>query len=93
MEITGARTHRYIERWYCFQIVIEHIGLGLNDQFKRSILAQEVGRQHLNRGLRATRTNGADRVRKMPCPAVREIIAIERLVRDGSADPKGEGRE
>ena len=78
MEIARARPHREIERGHGFQIVVEHVGLGRDHDLQRAVLAQEVGRQHLDGGLRATLADGADGVGEMLGAAVGEIVAVNR---------------
>ena len=78
MEIARAWPDRQIKRRDGFQIVIEHIGLCFDHNFQRALLAQEIGRKHLDRGLRAALADGADGVGEMPRATVGEIVAIDR---------------
>ena len=52
VEVAGARPHRQIVRRHGFEIVVEDVGLGRDDDLQRAVLAQEVGRQDLDRGRR-----------------------------------------
>ena len=90
MEIARARPHREIARRHGFQIVVEHVGLGLRDHFQRAFLAQEVRRQDFDRRGRAARTDGADGLRKMLGAAIGEIVAIDRGDHD-MGEPELEG--
>ena len=91
MEIARARTHAEIARRHGLQIVVEDVGLGRDHDFERAVLAQEIGRQDLDRGGRASRADGADGLREMLGAAVGEIVAIDRGDHD-MGEPELEGR-
>ncbi len=48
VEIAGAGPHRQIFRGHRLQIVVEHVGPGRDHDLQRAVLAQEIGRQHLD---------------------------------------------
>src|SRR3954452_7220592 len=78
MEIAGARPHLAIEPRHGFEIVVEDIRLGRDDHLDRTVLAQKIRYQHLNR---RGRRGGADRGNsqsEMPGTAVVEIVTIDR---------------
>ncbi len=77
-EVARARPHREIFRRHGLEIVVEHVGPRRDHRLDRAVLAQEVGRQHLDRGRRAARADGADHRREMRRPAVVEIVAVDR---------------
>ena len=78
MKIARARPDCQIERRDGFQIVIEYVGLSLDNNFQRAVLAQKIRREHLNCRLWAACTDSADGVGKMLRPTVGEVIAIDR---------------
>ena len=65
-------------RRHGFEIVVEDVGPGRDHLFERAVLAQEIGRQHFDRGCRAACADGADGLREMLRAAVVEIVAIDR---------------
>ena len=77
-EVARARPHREIFRRHGFEIVVEHVGPRRDHGLDRAVLAQEIGRQHLDRGLRAARADGADDCGEMRRAAVGEIVAVDR---------------
>ncbi len=77
MEIARARPHREVERGHGFQIMVEHVGLGFDHFFERAVLAQEIGGEHLDGGLRTAGADGAHGVGKMRSAAVGEIVAVD----------------
>ena len=77
-EIARARPHRQIERRHGFEIVVEHVGPRRDHLLDRAVLAEEIRRQHLDRGGGAARADGADGLREMLRAAVGEIVAIDR---------------
>jgi hypothetical protein len=91
VEIARARPHREIARRHGFQIVVEHVGFCCRDHLQRAFLAQEVGRQDFDGRGRATRADGANRLRKMLRAAVGEIVAVDRG-NDHMGEPELEGR-
>ncbi len=60
MKVASAGTNFQIQARHCFEIVIEDIGPGFDDNFERGVLAKEIGRQHFDRGLGRRGANGAD---------------------------------
>lgn len=49
MEVARAGTDRQITRRHGFEVVVEHVGLGRDDDFEGARLAQEVRRQDFDR--------------------------------------------
>ena len=78
MEIARARPHGEILRRHGFEIVVEHVGLGGDDDFERAVLAQEIRRQDFDGGPRRVRADGADGLREMLSSAVGKIVAVDR---------------
>ena len=76
--IARARPHREIEPRHGFEIVIEHVGRRLHHRFDRALLAQEIGRQNLDRRVGRRRADGAHGSREMRRTAVVEIVAVDR---------------
>ena len=77
-EVARARPHGEIFRRHGLEIVVEHVGPRRHHGLDRAVLAQEVGREHLDRGRRAARADGADHRREVPRTAVVEIVAVDR---------------
>ncbi len=94
-EVARARPDRQIERRHGLEIVVEDVGPRLDDDVKRAVLAQEVRRQHLDRGSGRGGADGADHRGEMRRAAVRQIVAIDRgdddmletQLGDGVGDP------
>src|SRR5690606_4946747 len=78
VEIAGAGTDREVFRRHGFEIVVEDVGLGGDDDLKRAFLAQEVRRQDLDGGARVAGADGEDHVGEMPGTAIGQIVAIDR---------------
>ena len=80
-----------------FQVVVEHVGPGVGDNFHGAWLAQEVGCQNLDRGVRGGGAQRADGRREMAGTAVGQVVAIHRGDDDmlqaepghGVGDPRG----
>ena len=79
MKIARPRPHVEISRRHGFQIVVEHIGFCRDDDFERAVLAKEVGRQNLDGGIRASRADGSDGLRKMFGAAIGEVVTVDVL--------------
>jgi len=77
MKIARAGTNGQIFRGHRLQIVIEDVRPGGDHHLQRPVLAQEIGRQHFDCGLRRRGADGADRLRKMFGAAVAEVVAID----------------
>ena len=77
-EVARARPHHEIFRRHRLEIVVEHVGSRVDHDLDRAVLAQEVGRQHLDRGARIARSDRPDGVREMLRAAVVKIVAIDR---------------
>jgi len=58
--------------------MIEHVGRGTNHGLDRPLLAQEVGREHFDRGRAALRADRADHAAKCPAPPSSRFIAVDR---------------
>ena len=78
MEIAGARPHLGIETGYRFEVVVEHVRLGSDDGFERSLLAQKIGGQNLDCRARSSCADGCDSPGELPGPAIIEVVAIDR---------------
>ena len=70
VEVARAWADGQIKPWHGFQIVIENIGLGADDNFQRAIFAQEVGGQNFHRRAGRRLANSINRVGEMLRPAV-----------------------
>ena len=70
MEVARAGTHRDVKRGHGFEVVVEDVGLGGHDLFKRALLAQEIRRQDFNGRAGAGRADGADHIGEMLRAAV-----------------------
>ena len=77
-EIARARPHRQVVRRHGFEIVVEDVGPRRDDDLRGAVLAQEIRRQHFDRGRRAARADGADHRGEMRGAAVGEIVAVDR---------------
>ena len=78
MEIARARPHGQIARRHRFEIVVEDVGLRRDDRLDRAVLAQEIGREHLDRRGRAARADRADGCAKCCAPPSAKIVAVDR---------------
>ena len=78
VEVARARPHGEVFRRHRLEIVVEHVGTRGDDGLQRPVLAQEVGRQHLDRGAGRARADGADDVGEVPAAAVRQVVAVDR---------------
>src|ERR1700704_883885 len=82
MEVPRAWAYRQIERWHSFQIVVEDVRLGVNDDFQCAVLAQKVGRQDLDGRLGTTLADRPNGVGKMAGSTIGQIVAINRRNND-----------
>ena len=89
--IARAGADRGIESRHGFKIVVEDIRARRRDQAPRRALAQEIGGQHLDRGVRRAGANGADHGGEMRRAAIGEIVAIDRGD-DDMAEPEPHDR-
>src|SRR5207237_4405959 len=78
MEVARAGTDVEIARRHGLKIVVEHVRLCRHNRFQRAVLAQEVWRQDLDAGARASFSDRPDGLRKMLRTAIGEIVAIDR---------------
>lgn len=78
MEVACARPHHKVPGCNGFEVVVEHVRTRRHDPFQRSLLAKEVGGQHLDRRVRRASADGPDHGCKMGATAVREIITVDR---------------
>src|SRR5436190_23595750 len=78
MEVARAGTDVEIARRHGLKIVVEHVGLCRHNRFQSAVLAQEVWRQELDAGARASFSDRPDGLRKMLRTAIGEIVAIDR---------------
>ena len=89
--VSRTRTDRRVEPRHRFQIVVEHVRMRRHDDLGRPILAQKVRRQHLDRGGRGRRPDGADDGGNMRRTAVRQVIAVDRGDHDMAQPEPGHG--
>ena len=71
--------------------MVEDVGLGGDDRLQRARLAQEIRRQNLDRRRWLAARIAAMTSREMPCPAVGEIVAIDRGDDDMGEPELGDG--
>ena len=76
--IARARANGEIEPRHGFQIVVEHVRLGVDDLLGRARLAQEVRRQDLDRSVRRGGADGLDHINEMLGAAIIQIIPVHR---------------
>ena len=77
-EIARAGPHLGVEPRHRFEIVVEDVGPGRDDDLDRAVLAQEIGDQHLDRGRRRGGADRRNRPGEMAGAAVVEIVAVDR---------------
>ena len=79
MEIPRAGAHFGVKPRHGFQIMVEHIRLGLDDNAQHiGVTADKIRRQNLDGCIGGLLANRPDRLGKMRSPAVFDIIAIHR---------------
>ena len=79
MEVARTRPDLEIEAGHCFEIVVEDVGLRLDDDFERAILLQEVRRQHLDGGGGRRLADFGDGAGEVLRTAIGEIVSAEDL--------------
>src|SRR4029078_13047740 len=77
MSLVGAGSDAPVESGHGLDIVVEHVGLGLDHKLDRALLAQKVRRQHLDCRLLRCRSDCPDSRRKMRGTSVREIVSVD----------------
>ena len=78
VEIARAGADLQVLGRHRFEVVVEHVGLGRDHDLERAGLAQEVGRQDLDGGLRRAGADGVDHVGEMLRAAISEVVAVDR---------------
>ena len=97
MIVARAGADLPVERRHGFEIVVEHVRPRRHHHLERAVLAQEIGRQHLDGRRRRLSVDGANRRREMRGTSVGKIVAVdrrhhhmgERKLGDGAAHPRG----
>ena len=77
-EVARAGPDRRIEPRHGLEIVVEDVGPRRDHGLDGAVLAQEVGRQHLDRRVGRLLVQRRDHRGEVPCPAVRQVVAVDR---------------
>ena len=78
MKIAGTRPDRQIKARHRFEIVVEHVGPGIDHHLHRPRLPQEVRGENLDRGFRRAPPDRGDDGGEVTCPAIVEIVPVDR---------------
>ena len=78
MEVARARPDLQIEAGNGFEVVIEDVGRGGDHDFEGAVLAQEIGREDFDRGLRGAAPDRVDDIGEVLRAAIGEVVAVDR---------------
>ncbi len=76
-EVARAGPDAQVKARHGLEVVVEDVGPRSHDRFDRARLAQEIGRQHLDRRLRRARADRADGLGEMLRTAILQIVTVD----------------
>ena len=78
MVVASAWANLRIKTRHGFEVVVVDIGLGIDHNFDSIVFSQEIWCEHFDGGIQCHLANCGDYSGEVPCPAVVEVISIDR---------------